>query len=92
MFGWIAKIASAYRAANVRPLGDVPACKMAGPPCGERTTLSGPRDRKNRPSCSMRCTRDGSANTPAARSITTASGSQLSQSLRQTSMNSWARS
>ena len=45
--GWIAKIASAYLAAKSRPLADVPACRIAGPFCGERTTLSGPRDLKN---------------------------------------------
>ncbi len=65
MFGWMAKIASAYRAANVRPFGDVPACRIAGPFCGERTTLSGPRDLKNDPTCSMRRTVAGSANIPA---------------------------
>jgi hypothetical protein len=88
----MAKIASAYFAAKSTPLGEVPACRIAGPSCGERTTLSGPRDLKNGPACSMRWTLAASANTAPSRSITTASSSQLDHSLRQTSMNSWARS
>ena len=60
--------------------------------CGERTTFSGPRDLKKRPSWSMRWTLSGSAKMPASRSMTTASSSQLAHSLRQTSMNSCARS
>ena len=41
---------------------------MAGPFWGERVTLRGPRDLKNRPSYSMRRTLAGSANTAASRS------------------------
>src|SRR5262249_61037291 len=86
----MARRASAYGAARSRPLPDVPACKIAGPFCGERTTLSGPRDLKKRPTCSMRCTLLASANIGRSRSMTRASASQLDHSLRQTSMYSRA--
>jgi hypothetical protein len=88
----MAKMASAKRAANSRPFAEAPAWRMAGPFWGERTTVSGPRDLKCRPRCSILCTLAGSAKTPCSRSITTASASQLFQSARQTSMNSSARS
>src|SRR5690242_21534362 len=38
--GWMAKIASAYLAAKSTPFGEVPACRITGPSCGERTTRS----------------------------------------------------
>ena len=49
----MAKMPSAKRAANSRPLAEAPAWRMAGPFCGERTTVSGPRDPKCRPRCSI---------------------------------------
>ena len=90
--GCMAKIASAYLAAKSCPLAEVPACKIAGPFCGDLVTFKGPRDLKNSPEYSMRRTFVGSAKTALSWSIMTASASHEFHNFWQTSMNSCALS
>ena len=88
----VQKIASAQRTAHSRPRGEEPACRMAGRPCGLRGIDIGPRTETNGPSWSARRIFAGSANTPDALSITSASASQQSHSAKHAASTSSARS
>src|SRR5712691_6026094 len=77
----MAKITSACLAAKSRPRPDAPAWMITGRRWGEGVTCSGPRERKNLPTWSIRWILVGSAKMPAAWSITKASSSQLCHQL-----------
>src|ERR1700722_3547715 len=72
------KITSATRAAWSRPVGDEPAWKMTGRPCGLPGNGSGPRTEKYFPTKSISCTRSDRANRPDSLSPTMAPSPQLS--------------